>query len=942
MFHRVLIRVDDQHCLRFFWKDDDQATEPSVYVVQVMTFGACCSPSTAQYVKNINAKRFEQDHPTAVDAIVKRHYVDDMLVSVESVEEAVQLVQDVKKIHAAAGFEMLNWISNSRGVLAAISEETTPEKNLDIGKESTTEKVLGMWWDTSKDCFTYKVSSRYEQDLISGNRRPTKREVLRTLMMVFDPLGLIAHVLMFLKVLLQEIWRTPVGWDDPIEDAQYDKWLSWLAVFPHIATIEIPRCYRTLTPTGAGTVVQMHTFVDASESGFAAVVYLRFENHDTVECALVSAKTRVAPLKFLSIPRSELQAAVIGVRLADTISKSLSIAVSRRIFWSDSKDVLCWLRSDHRRYSQFVAFRVSKILETTEVCEWRWVPTKHNVADEGTKWKGAPNLASNSRWLRGPKFLLLKEEDWPVNPFPVRTTEEELRLHLLVHIQPSDPVIRPQDFSKWNKLLRVSAYVLRYINNLKRSCYGKPRVSGELKRKDFIDAENHFVQSTAFAEEIVILNKNRALKNSMKRIPRSSLLYQWNAFLDENDVLRVKGRTKACAFIDRDAAEPIILPRDHPVTRLIISSIHERFLHQNHETVINEVLQRYRIPRLKAAYRQIRKDYQQCKILLANPQPPAMGDLPPARLAAFSRPFTHMGVDYFGLILVSIGRRNEKRWGVLATCLTTRAIHLQIAYKLTTDSCVMAIRNIMARRGIPARIYSDRGTNFRGANKELQNAIENLDHDALIAEFTSSHIEWSFNPPATPHMGGAWERLIRTVKQNLARLQTSRLPTQEVLESMLVEIENIVNSRPLTNIPVEDDDSPVLTPNHFLLGSANGLRSWVPLDDNPILLRNSWKQSQMQADIFWRYWVRDYMPTINRRTKWFTPVEPIKLGDLVIIVDPKLAINCWPKGRVIATCPSADGQVRRVTVQTSGGIFERPAVSLAVLDVGVKTNALQE
>ncbi|XP_062538103.1 uncharacterized protein LOC134206403 [Armigeres subalbatus] len=709
MFHQVMIHETDQHCQRFFWMDDNQATEPSIYVVQVMTFGASCSPTRHSTIrKKSNAKRFERDYLEAVNAIVKRHYVDDMLVSVESEEEAIQLVHDVKRIHASAGFEMRNWVSNSRNVLVAVNEDTTTEKNLDIGEESVSEKVLGMWWDTMKDCFTYKVSARYDKELISGNRHPTKREVLRTLMMVYDPL--IAHIMMFLKVLLQEIWRTPVGWDDPIEDPQYEKWLKWLAIFPQIATIEIPRCYRILTPSGKATVVQMHTFVDASENGFAAAVYLRFENVNTVECALVSAKTRVAPLKFLSIPRSELQAAVIGVRSVDTISKSLSIHVSQRMFWTDSKDVLCWIRSDHRRYNQFVAFRVSEILETTDVFEWRWVPTKDNVADEGTKWKRAPNFASDSRWFRGPKFLVLNEENWPVNPFPGRTTEMELRPHLLLHTQPIDSAIDPQNFSKWTDLLRVTAYVLRYMNNLKRSCHGKPRVSGQLTRKDFVDAENHLfrrAQSAAFSEEIAILVKNRSLTKPVKTISRSSLLYQWCAFLDENDVLRVNGRTKACVFIDRNAAELVILPRDHPVTRLIISEVHERLKHQNHETVVNEILQRYRIPRLKAAYKKIRKNCQQCKILYAKPQPPAMADLSPARLSAFTRPFTHMEVDYFGPTLVSI------------------------AHTLTTDSCIMAIWNIMARRGIPAAIYSDRGTNLRAASKELRTAKKNLKSDSF-------------------------------------------------------------------------------------------------------------------------------------------------------------------------------------------------------------------
>ncbi|XP_065094576.1 uncharacterized protein LOC135715093 [Ochlerotatus camptorhynchus] len=199
MFHQVLMREEDQHCLRFYWKEDAEDGAPDVYVMKVMTFGACCSPTTAQYVKNINAKRFEHECPQVVDAIVRKHYVGDMLASVETEEEAVKLAQDVKRIHAAGGFEMRNWLSNSSTVLASLQAAATNEKNLSAGEEgNVTEKVLGLWWNTTTDCFTFKVSPRYDQDLLSGDRRPTKREVLRTLMMMFDPLGFITHFLMYL------------------------------------------------------------------------------------------------------------------------------------------------------------------------------------------------------------------------------------------------------------------------------------------------------------------------------------------------------------------------------------------------------------------------------------------------------------------------------------------------------------------------------------------------------------------------------------------------------------------------------------------------------------------------------------------------------------------------------------------------------------------------
>ncbi|XP_062702261.1 uncharacterized protein LOC134285478 [Aedes albopictus] len=315
-----------------------------------------------------------------------------------------------------------------------------------------------------------------------------------------------------------------------------------------------------------------------------------------------------------------------------------------------------------------------------------------------------------------------------------------------------------------------------------------------------------------------------------------------------------------------------------------------------------------------------------------------MGDLPKARLAAYVRPFSYIGVDYFGPFSVTVGRRVEKRWGVLVTCLTVRAIHIELAHTLNTESCIMALRNCFSRRGVPIQIISDRGTNFIGAEKELKNALQSVDQDAMIREFTTTSTSWTFNPPATPHMGGSWERLIQSVKKVLYEMQPDRLPKEEVLRNCLIEVENVVNSRPLTHVPIEDESSPALTPNHFLVGSSNGLKPLVPFDDSATSLKQSHKTSQILANFFWKRWVNEYLPNITRRSKWFAPVKPIAVGDIVVIVDPKQPRNCWPKGRVLATILSKDGQVRQASVQTSGGIFQRSAVNLAVLDVGANTS----
>lgn len=241
MFHQIRIRESDQHSQRFLWRDNTEE-DLSTYVMQVMTFGSACSPSSAQYVKNLNAKDFQNQYPRAVESIIKNHYVDDLLDSVDTEAEAIRLAKEVRQIHAYGGFEIRNFISNYRTVLDAIGEDCIKvQKNLNMSPETNNEKVLGMWWCTHKDSFTYStVYTILHADVLSGIRRPTKREVLRTLMSVFDPLGFLAFYLVYVKILLQEIWRTSIDWDDKLNPNLHEKWQSWINKLPMVEQVQIP------------------------------------------------------------------------------------------------------------------------------------------------------------------------------------------------------------------------------------------------------------------------------------------------------------------------------------------------------------------------------------------------------------------------------------------------------------------------------------------------------------------------------------------------------------------------------------------------------------------------------------------------------------------------------------------------------------------------------
>ncbi|XP_055633360.1 uncharacterized protein LOC129773740 [Toxorhynchites rutilus septentrionalis] len=613
------------------------------------------------------------------------------------------------------------------------------------------------------------------------------------------------------------------------------------------------------------------------------------------------------------------------------------LRITRRVYWTDSRDVLHWINSDHRRYSQFVAFRVSELLEISEPAEWRWVPTRLNVADDGTKWDGTPDLTPESRWFTGPDFLWLPESKWPHTP-PLRAANTaELRPHLLLHRTVSISaginyeLICVSKFSKWKLLRNCVALVFRYISNLRLKTKEQPILIGPLSADELNKAEEYLfrlAQHEGFPNEVANLD-SICLTETTKSLPKTSPLYQLNPQLDERGVIRMRTRIGACQFATEAAKKPIILPRDHHITTLIMKHYH----HCNHETVINELRQRFHIPRIRVGFAKARRNCQRCKNETAMPHPPIMADLPPARLAAFTRPFTYVGIDYFGPIEVALGRRVEKRWGMLITCLTIRAIHIELVCTLSTNSCIMGLRNFVARRGTPRKIYSDRGTNFVGASRTLKEAMAAINEKQFMEEFISSETDWIFNPPAAPHMGGCWERLIRTVKANLMAIQSSRKPTDEVLRNVLIEIESIVNSRPLTHVPIDSDSAPALTPNHFLLGSSDGSKPLTILDNSGSALLQNWRSSQIIANQFWRRWVTDYLPEITRRTKWFVHTKPIVIGDVVIIVDPQLPRNCWPKGRIIHTKVGCDGCIRSATIQTAKGIYERPVTKLAVLDV---------
>lgn len=287
-------------------------------------------------------------------------------------------------------------------------------------------------------------------------------------------------------------------------------------------------------------------------------------------------------------------------------------------------------------------------------------------------------------------------------------------------------------------------------------------------------------------------------------------------------------------------------------------------------------------------------------------------------------------MDCFGPFLVKIGRLNEKRWGIVFKCMTTRAVHLDLLTSIDFDSFLMALRRFIARRGKPYELLSDQGTNFKGGERELNDSFATL-QDELQSHLASQQIKFVFNPPGAPHFGGCWEREIRSIKTALRVTIGAQTVTEEVLRTVLVEVEGILNSKPLgyTSSDVADPDP--ITPNCFLIGRRDASLPQVVYQESKILSRRRWRHSQLLAEHFWRHFLKYYSPSLQARQKWKTEKKSLESGDVVMIVDPQLPRALWPVGRVTQVFPGADGRVRSVSVNVKGKTYTRVVARLIQL-----------
>lgn len=931
--YKIAISGDIEKMYRQIWVNPDHANHQTIlwqrpgtntiqeYRLMTVTFGTSSAPFQAVRSVYEVGERVKESNPSLAKTIQTNFYVDDYLKSFATIEEAHEVRHSITKTLAEYGFHLRKWKSNNVKALAGV-DEADREVTVDF---DSTFKTLGIAWNAHTDKFTFK-SLKTE-----APPKWTKRRVLSVIAKLFDPLGWLAPFVVKAKLFMQDIWRLPSGqnWDAELPQQMIAQWTSLFNELNSPVPITID---RWLGLFGETEQVELHMFCDAATVAYAAGVYLRVvASNGSITCKLIAAKTKVAPTKMMTIPRLELCGALLGAKLATRCLKALDFNHIRLFAWCDSKIVLAWLATHPSKWVTFVANRVSEIQENIHSRHWMHVPSKQNPADIASRGSSIDELQHSDLWWHGPKFLTSNQEKSPSQEFqlPISHAPDKRKMVKILHVVVEKENYVLQKCSDYDQLLRFTCYALRWIKKTK----GTGKAYEPINAEELDAAETHWiklVQREHFGHDIGRLKGKQTL-------PQSSKLLKLTPFVDDHGVLRMNGRVGNAEFSEHKIA--IILPSDSPFVTLLIRRVHEtQVLHGGVQITLRALRSRFWILHMR---RQVQKLIHRCitcyrtkKTLLTQ----RMAELPSFRTRQ-AKPFTFVGTDYAGYFEIKTSERKNapttKAYIVLFMCLTTKAMHLELACDLSSAEYIMALENFIARRGIPNAIWSDNATNYVGAEKEIHALLDQWSNQTtdLSRLFATKRIEFKHIPARASHMAGIWERAVAQVKYHLKRVMKDTKLTARRFDHVLKQIECCLNSRPLWALTPNADDVEVLTPSHFFNFESINTLPRPNLDHIPMNRLDQYQYLYRLYTEFWKCWSKEYLHELQPRKKWSQEKPNVRVGQVVVISDDNMPPSRWPIGKIVAVYPGKDNLVRTVDVLCHGKTLSRPIHRLGILPI---------
>ena len=939
-FLNIAIAPQHRDFLRFLWPHDPMKinSELDCFRFTRVVFGVNSSPFLLNATIRHHLESYQELDPDFVAEVLRSLYVDDYASGSSETNEAFTLVKKIQECFLQGGFNMRKWLSNSGELMNLLNDHD--KSNMENPRlEPTVEqreshKVLGLQWKYQQDLLVFEFSN-----ILAGAERQkglTKRVVLSTAAKFYDLLGLIAPITVLLKVMFQQLCKNNLGWDDHLDQPFQDKWDTFLDDLKKVRELTVERCYWKDTENQDVKSIEIHGFGDASKEAYGACIYLRYECDGHTYCRLVTSKTRVAPIAQQSIPRLELLACLVTSRLMNRVEQALANVLKFKDMycWTDSSIALAWINATTKEFRPFVENRVIEIRKLTPPELWRHCPTESNPADIASRGANATDLVNNSKWWEGPEFFKSPRSDWPALPtsacngevdIELKKTSKTRSIPTSANVVTSNElsgditkVIDSEHYSSSGKLFRITAYVLRFLANL-RSKMSKNRVkTGDLTLDELHDAEKLWFKSV------------QAILKKENRFPQ--LRVSLNLVEDGDGLLRCHSRMQN-APVDFNSRCPILLPEDNHISKLIVMQCHNMVMHNGVRETLTQLRTKFWIVRGRQVVKKIISKCVVCQKIEGKgygiPYPPP---LPPFRLTdefAFSR----IGLDYAGPVYVKdiyTRAKMNKAYIALYTCASTRALHLNLVPELSSQAFLRSFRRFVARRGIPARVLSDNAKTFKS-----------MDVDEYIR---SIGVVWSYNIEGAPWWGGFFERTVKSVKRCLKKVIGLAKLTYEELLTILIEVECVLNSRPLTY--VYDDATEPLTPSHLVLGkrllTSSTNRSYgnqAEASSSRDELQKRAQHLEMVLNHFWNRWRKEYLTELrehHRRTR--RSGKAVQVGDIVCVYEDKIPRQQWKLARIVNLFTGRDAEVRAAALRVcdkSGKVIEmrRPLQKLFPLEV---------
>ena len=676
---------------------------------------------------------------------------------------------------------------------------------------------------------------------------------------------------------------------------------------------------------------------------------MRVSTSTETKSTLIFSKTVLAPIQNGSIPRLELMGVLIGVRALKFVEKQLNIPIKSKILFTDSQCVLHWLKST-KVLSVFVENRVKEIKESNNLL-FRYIPTDQNPADIGSRGCSCLEL-KQSFWWEGPDWLKLPENNWPnfkdfePNPENIskidsenRSKESIVQTNLVSVANERDGsgplTIDIKRYSTSNKLVRMTAWIMRFVNNLK----GFHEKSNILNVREIQEAKHiweKYIQEKMYKDCYDAISSNK----------KNDIVHDLGLKIDPRGILRCHGRLENAELIE-DAIFPKLLPKNHLFTKLLVEHIHKKTFHSGVSQTLATIRNEYWIPQGRRTVQNIIRLCNICQRFQGGPyKTPPFPPLPMERVNP-SPSFQYTGLDYFGPLYIKEAKKTVKVWVCLFTCLVIRAVHLELVRDMTAENFLLAIRRFIARRGRPLQIISDNAPTFLVSKTVLKTVYADLKNRKYVISYLGNEgVAWKFIVPLAPWMGGFYERLVGVVKFSLRKALGKLLFNCDQLNTLLLEIEAVVNTRPLIYVSSDLNSDSTLTPNHFLslnpnvgipVNIANHLAGPNSTSRNLIEL---WKKGQKHLDSFWKVWKSQYLLCLRERFRRDLKAPKIRAKEIpqignIVVVQDSIARGMWKLAKIMELPQGKDGQVRsaKILLQDKSIVY-RPLNRLYPLETG--------